>query len=81
MEIIQKAKNGQPVYLIKKYEELTLPELKILRFPDTDKTEDYRHYAVHYNKGGELKRVKPNDYTEQKSREIRKKLQSVKYIR
>ena len=72
MKILEKAKNGQPVYLIKIYEELTASELDELRFPYTDSKEDYKNYAVHYSKKGELIRVQPHDFSGKKKKEIEK---------
>lgn len=72
MKILEKAKNGQPVYLLKKYEELTASELEKLRFPYPDSKEDYKNYAVHYNKKGELIRVVVHDFSDKVKKEIEK---------
>ncbi len=72
MKIIEKAKNGQPVYLLKKYDELTNTELDELRFPYPDSKEDYKDYAVYYNKKGELIRVQPHDFSDKMKKEIEK---------
>lgn len=72
MKIIEKAKNGQPVYLLKKYDELTNTELDELRFTYPDSKEDYKDYAVYYNKKGELIRVQPHDFSDKMKKEIEK---------
>lgn len=68
MKILQTAKNGQVTQAIKNKEELTNQEIE--KFYNN--LEDYETFIVHYNKKGELKKVKGYDFTEQRKEEIKK---------
>ncbi|EGS37921.1 conserved domain protein [Limosilactobacillus oris F0423] len=66
----QYAKNGQLVYAVKNYSELTKFEKKELIIPAGDSLEDYANYQVRYNKKGQLLGVKPNDFSAKKNAEL-----------
>lgn len=75
MEKTQYAKNGQLVLAVKDYEELTAEEKEALVIPATNELSDYANFQVRYNKKGDLLSVKPHDFSESKSAEIKKQAQ------
>lgn len=70
MKILDTAKNGQPVNVIKTFDELTDEELAELRFPAGSTANDYANYGVQYNKKGELLRVSVHDFSQSQQETI-----------
>lgn len=65
MEIKEQAANGQPVYIIKRYEELTDEEKNNLILPSEFNIEDFANFRIRYNKKGELIKVWDGDFTKE----------------
>lgn len=70
MEIKRQHENGQILEALKSYEELSAEEKTMLVFPKTNKVEDYATFRVDYNKGGVLRKVTPQNFSQEKIDEI-----------